>query len=172
MIFEQMSYQTERCNPILLAEGRHLGFHWVILSYGTHPCAYVQIRNKEHPCYHKQYDDMEIEDLKLYGCLSYSRRYLIIPEPNDPTKQERDENGWWIGWDYARGNDYCGDHSNPDGKKWSTLEIVEEVMSVIIQLISKNECHDVFEKWTNENDYERDKSRGIIEVERKDNNEG
>ena len=171
MIFEQMSYKKERCNPILLAEGRHLGYHWVVISYGTHPCAYVQIRNKEHPCYHKQYDNEIFDDLKLYGYLSYSRRYLKIPEPNNPEKTEQDENGWWIGWDYARGVDYRGDGLNPDGKKWTTLEIVEEVMSVIIQLISKIEYNDIFDTWTSQKDYERDKARGIIKIERKDNNE-
>ena len=49
-------------------------------------------------------------------------------------------NGWFIGWDYAHYNDYCGyDETLPiefkrGGKKWTTEEIQEEVYFVCRQL--------------------------------------
>ena len=161
MIFREMEYKPERDfkQVSLLAEGRHLGYHWVVLSFETHPCAYVQIRNPEHPYYHKQYDDIELD---LRGTLSYSRRYLKIPDPKDSSIIVQDNEGWWIGWDYMRNYFYGDGHKNPNLPRITVKEIIEEVMSVIVQLETKIEWKDNFRPWTKAGDYERDKARGII----------
>ena len=65
----------------------------------THPCCYIQITDKNHPFYKKQYTNI---DLDTSGTLSYSRRYLKIPDETDPSIATNDYGGWWIGWDYMR----------------------------------------------------------------------
>ena len=37
----EMVYSNRRITEVLL-EGEYLGYKWVIVSYGTHPCAYVK----------------------------------------------------------------------------------------------------------------------------------
>lgn len=163
MIFKEMEYLPERAEKqiSLLGEGRHLGFHWVILSYETHPCAYVQILNPKHPLYHEQYDIIQ-ENIKLKGGnWSYSRRYLKIPDTGTPPKIEQDNDGWWIGWDYAHIPNCYGDKMN-HAKKWTTREILDEVYSVIYQLSSIVNWANVNDRWTREGDYERDVQKGII----------
>ena len=38
----EMVYSNRRITEVLL-EGEYLGYKWVIISYGTHPCAYVKL---------------------------------------------------------------------------------------------------------------------------------
>ena len=118
----RMIYQAQRINEIL-DEGFYNGFHYIIKSYGTHPCAYVQIP-EAHRYYGMFYDDMEIY---CHGGLTYGRFGL--------------DGTYWIGWDYARYLDYVGHHYTSfesHDKKWTTEEIYEDVKYVINQL--KWEC--------------------------------
>ena len=123
----EMEYRTERI-VLCLDKGIIDGFNYVIMSYGTHPCCYIQIP-KEHRYYKKNYDDI---DINCHGGLTFSKSDLYF----NPTES------WWIGWDYAHGNDYMGyygldclkgfDHSND--KKWTTQELLNDVKDVIKQL--------------------------------------
>lgn len=167
MIFKEMEYTKDRLDsPVLLAEGRHLGYHWVILSFGTHPCAYVQITNEEHPYYLKQYDNEKV-DISVHGGLTYSRRYLKIPDEDGKIAQYN--GGWWLGWDYAHGGDYIGYYDNNEvfknEKRWTTNAILEDVYSVIYQLATAINWSDIFDRWSKPGDYERDKAKGIIKIE-------
>ena len=152
---------------LLLAEGRHLGYHWVVLSYSTHPCCYVQITNPEHPYYHAQYDDIE---LKTSGIISYSRRYLKIPDENDPPTITQNNEGWWIGWDYMRTGFYdYNDDKLEESKtfhKWTSQELVDECYSVIYQLASKIKWTDIFNRWTEPDEYLKNKELGRIEFKK------
>lgn len=111
----------------ILDEGFFTGYHYCILSLGTHPCAYVEIP-KDHKYYGKNYLDMNIN---CHGGLTFSSQNGLPPII---------ENGFWIGWDYNHFYDYNGlfvnqlmmDFSNR--KRWTTQEILDEVKSVIFQL--------------------------------------
>lgn len=125
----EMIYRKTRHTEIL-DEGTYNGFHYAIVSYGSHPCAYVELP-KGHKYYGENYDDIPID---CYRGLTYSsERGIMFPEDNP---NHRD--GFWIGWDYA----HLGDHfetiaTNEDffyDKKWTTEEIFEEVKNVINQL--------------------------------------
>ena len=168
MKFQDMIYYSKSEGMFLLAEGRHLGYHYVIISYMTHPCCYVEITNPEHPYYKKQYDDI---DIQTGGTISYSRRYLKIPDENGNITQHN--GGWWIGWDYMR----TGYHNFnipeeemsdiekaiADRHKWTTEELIEECESVIYQLASKIEWNDIFDRWTEPGEYQKNKELGRIE---------
>ena len=57
------------------------------------------------------------------------------------TSYDTQESGWWIGWDYAHCDDYCGYMTYDCGIKHTTKEIQIECFNVIEQLIkvkSKN----------------------------------
>lgn len=116
----------------ILDEGIYKDFHYAIVSYGTHPCAYVEI-----PEGHELYDVSDEDELAYidchYGITYVSKTGLIKPS----NKNHRD--GHWIGWDYAHYTDYCyspfGLGLLDKGKKWTTKEIFEDVKNVIEQLI-------------------------------------
>lgn len=112
----------------ILDEGVYKDFHYAIVSYGSHPCAYVELP-KGHKYYGEYYDDIPIN---CHGGLTYSDECgIIFPEDNS---NHRD--GFWIGWDYSHGYDYnvISARIGISGKKWTTEEILEEVKAVINQL--------------------------------------
>lgn len=113
----------------ILDEGIYKDFHYAIVSYGTHPCAYVEIP-EGHELYDVSHED-ELVDIDChYGITYVSKTGLIKPS----NKNHRD--GHWIGWDYAHYMDYIyGVYNTSDDKKWTTEEIFEDVKNVIEQLI-------------------------------------
>lgn len=122
---KEMVYMERRQqNYTMLDEDIYKGFHYAIVSLGSHPCAYVELP-EHHKYYGKDYDEIPIE---CHGGLTYSSSDGIASR-NSPLRRD----GFWIGWDYAHLNDYVYrifDH----GKRWSTEEILVEVMYVIDQL--------------------------------------
>lgn len=125
---KKMIYKADRETEVL-CEGSYLGYNFVIVSYGTHPCAYVEIP-KDNPFYLVDYDKLE-DDITCHGGLTYSGTLDHIY--NDLSR-------WFIGWDYAHAGDYNSysalfdlDAGQKD-KKWTTEEIYEEVMNVVEQL--------------------------------------
>lgn len=116
----------------ILDEGVYKGFHYVIISYGIYPCAYIEI-----PKGHKLYDFSDkdkLDDIDCHGGVTCVSTAGIIRPSN---KNHRD--GHWIGWDYAHYMDYFYSPYNfeffNEGKKWTTKEILEDVKNVIEQLI-------------------------------------
>lgn len=116
-----MIYSAEHAVSTL-ASGEIDGFCFKIKSMGTHPTAYIKIPNS-HPYYGKDYDDCEIN---THGGLTYGIQ---------------EEDGYWIGWDYAHYMDYMGyEELYPlnlrtiGGKRWTTDEILKDVLDVISQL--------------------------------------
>lgn len=120
MIYENRNLIEVLCN------GKMCDFNFWIISYGTHPCCYVEIP-KGHPLYSKGYDD--IDNVECHGGLTYSRSYLLDKR-----------NSWFIGWDYAHYDDYIGCLDKLDGllskntHKWTTQELLKEVYEVCKQL--------------------------------------
>ena len=125
---KEMVYQSTRKKEILY-EGTYKNYYFVIVSYGTHPCAYVEIP-KNHAYYKKDYNELDID---CHCGLTYSDDLShVIPNKDD---------SWFIGWDYAHAGDYMGfdamfKFDTSKDKKWTTKEIYEEVKSVIDQLIN------------------------------------
>jgi hypothetical protein len=119
-----------------LYEDTYKGYHFIILSFGSHPCAYIEIP-PVHPYYKKDYDKI---DINCHGGLTYSEDGL------GNCKCGLHREGYWIGWDYAHYGDYYyydlwGENSdNNNEKKWTTEEIYEEVKDVIEQLIIVQGC--------------------------------
>ena len=131
--FKSMIYE-ERGKPEMLAEGIYENFHYAIVSYGSHPCAYIELP-ENHKYYGKDYNDIPID---CHGGLTYSSGDGII----FPTSDEHHRNGYWIGWDYAHYTDYyysacCYFYLLDESiyqKQWTTEEIFSEVKDVIEQL--------------------------------------
>lgn len=129
MKIKEMVYKPER-NIELLYNNIYKGYHYYILSLGTHPTAYVELP-KKHKFYNKSYWGIEKEsNILVNGGLTYSENGLQIG--NNTTL----ENSWFIGWDYAHCDDYyCFlDDFYKDKKKWTTEEIIKDCENVIDQL--------------------------------------
>ena len=124
-----MIYNPKRIKEILY-EGDYNGYHFVIVSYGTHPCAYVEIP-KDNKLYKIDYSDESLWDISVHGGFTFGDDLLHLGF---------EENRYFLGWDYAHCGDYAGYDIlfsfSGDDKKWSTEEIYEEVKSVIDQLIN------------------------------------
>lgn len=105
----------------ILAEGDFLDAHYAIISYGTHPCAYI-FYEKGHPLFGTPYEEME--DLEVHGGFTFSEKGKFLP---DGKRLHRD--CWCLGWDYAHYDDYFPDLEL--GKKWTTAEILYEVKDTI-----------------------------------------
>ena len=122
-----MVYKTDRETRILF-EDDYKGRHFVIVSYGTHPCAYVEVTDTKYA--YLGYDELE-DKIRCHGGLTYADNLDHVLGEN---------NRWFIGWDYAHAGDYMGYDelfnfkSRFKDKKWTTEEIYEEVKSVIEQL--------------------------------------
>lgn len=126
---KEMKYTFERRIEILEHGTCFELFYWIV-SYGTHPCAYIMI-----PQNNKYFlKDCEEIDIDVHGGLTYSDEYL-------PFETKRNDNkAWYIGWDYAHYGDYMGyeekvpkDFRN-GGKKWTTEEIKREVRKVCYKI--------------------------------------
>lgn len=126
---KQMVYTN---NPAIygetLIQGTYKGFEYYVISYGTHPCAYVSIP-KGHKLYRKHYGDCaEISNIKCHGGITYSEGCLGI-------NLDTVINGWFIGWDYSHLGDYhAGFWGMKDGKQWTTQELIDECKAVINQI--------------------------------------
>lgn len=106
----------------VLHEGIYKDYKFFIISYGSHPCAYVE--NKKN---YKDFDCDELINIDVHGGFTFCGEKCGVN---------------CIGWDYNHLGDFssyisvvCGF----DDKKWSTQEIYEEVKSVIDQLESMEE---------------------------------
>ena len=129
--------EENKNNPLYGDEKRiiltsdYKGWTYSIITFGTHPCAYVDVKNTMFDG--KFYADIPIE---CHGGLTYSADYL--PRTNDK--------GWFIGWDYAHWGDLFYSQYNIDmgvidivSKEWTIDEVEEECKNVIDQLIKLTE---------------------------------
>lgn len=133
MKIKEMIYKSER-DIELLYNNIYKGYHYYILSLGTHPTAYVELP-KKHKFYNKCYWEIDEENnILVHGGFTYSESGLQIGNNTHL------ENSWFIGWDYAHYHDfYCFPDEpifkqNKDVKKWTTEEIIKECENIIDQL--------------------------------------
>ena len=131
MKIKEMEYGKDRRIELLFND-KYKNYNYYVLNLGTHPTAYIEIP-KEDKLYGKGYDEIYYMgcDIDVHGGLTYSDNELMgISSDN-----------WFIGWDYAHCNDYCGyEEDMPEsirtyGKKWTTEEIIEECKNAIDQII-------------------------------------
>lgn len=119
----EMVYQQSRCKPQVLAHGVYHGRNYYVVSFGTHPCAYVDVSDLLSMTWEEQkYIENAID---CHGGVTYSSVELVVAN----------NKGWYIGWDYAHCMDYSG--YIPCGsltKKWTTHEMVSECKRVIDQI--------------------------------------
>ena len=122
-------------NKVILDKGFFKDYEYIILSLGSHPCAYVCI-DSNNPFYNQDYDDIPIDvhggltfaDNTLYRVLQYSEKYKC--DTLQTIKRD-----WIIGWDYGHYGDY-NKILDPTGIKYTTQAIKNEVEYVINQLIA------------------------------------
>ena len=138
MKMKPMQYIYDPKNPIreILYEGDYEGYHFYIVSYGMHPCAYVEIPN-DHPWFERDYMEGDMDDyINCHGGVTFTDTlHHVLGEAASKGR-------WFIGWDYGHVGDfeayYLDDptlsKSFLDDKKWTTEEIYEEVKDVINQL--------------------------------------
>ena len=129
---KEMIYKAEQQKPEILHRGVHEGYEFLIVSYGTHPCAYVNLTNT--PCAGMNYEELE-RVIDCHGGLTYSGSLERVLGGTTKECCYR----WFIGWDYAHMGDYLGFNAlfgdnGDDDKHWTTEEIYEDVVSVIAQL--------------------------------------
>lgn len=130
----QMIYTPNRNDKgEILATGTYKNFKYYVVSYGTHPCAYVDVSNTS--LANKDYHE---NDIDCHGGLTYGRDYLSA------VGTERANGKWYIGWDYDHYGDYTSNpYINMFGiyreceKRWTTEEIVAECKNVINQIVDK-----------------------------------
>lgn len=106
---EPMIYKKNKGYKIL-DHGEYKGIKYYIINVGgNHPCAYVS-------------SDIDLREKE--GCPAHwgFNFYYYLYQINDTSSK-------YLGWDYAHIGDYTT--SIPEGKKWTTEEIFENVKEVI-----------------------------------------
>ena len=109
----------------ILAEGTYKDYKWYIVSYRTHPCAYIVTKMND-PCYKKPYSQINLD---VHGGLTYSEYGL---------KNIIEDTEWVIGWDYAHYGDYTP-YSVEKNKKWTTIEICYDIIRAIDTIADSND---------------------------------
>ena len=124
---KEMVYDFDK--PGILDEGELQGYKYMVVSYGSHPCAYVQVP-EGHPFHGKHYDKINI---CCHGGLTFSGDHY-----HHAGRFALERDGFWIGWDYAHGGDYIASPGvNLDGHRYTTQEILSDIALVVGQLVGE-----------------------------------
>ena len=109
-----------------LAHDYYKGYEFIVMNLGTHPTAYVRIHegSELYKNEDKVYNDNKLNEA-AHGGITYAQPG-IYREDNS-----FDGEGYWIGWDYSHYGDYAGFLPALGGKRWTTEEIVDEVIDLI-----------------------------------------
>lgn len=124
-LLKEMIYQKDHKTEVI-GYGEIKGRKWYILSQGTHPTAYVELKPSE-ILKSTNYDDY---DLSVHGGFTFL----------DKAYWDKEDKSTYIGWDYAHCDDYMGYDDeyclkyNLHRIKHTSGEIFAEVWSVINQL--------------------------------------
>lgn len=124
---KKMVYCKSFEERVVLDSGEIDGYHYWIISYGTHPCAYVEIP-KGHPYYGISSEDAYDLSIDCHCGITYGD--FGLGYNGDCISQDK----FLLGWDYNHFCDYNAAIPNIDGKKWKTEEILWNVWDVIKQL--------------------------------------
>ena len=122
----QQLYDITVKKPERVADGFYRGFHFYVLTMGSHPCAYVDVIGT------KDYRFCA-DEIDCHGGITYeSTELATVPEKS-----------YFIGWDYAHYNDFLAfndrlakEYGEPyRAHKYTLSEIVKECANVINQII-------------------------------------
>lgn len=121
---EQMIYKKEPdCK--WLAHGSYRGVEFVVMSLGTHPTAYIGPESS--------FRGFDPDDLCCHGGCTYES-----PDIKKENGELYSNGKYWYGWDYAHLGDYYGGYdellSSSRSKKWTTEEIIEDIIVCIDSL--------------------------------------
>ena len=111
----------------ILSKGQLLDRKFAIISrFGDYPAAYVSMKPTEKSIsthYEVDYDiDVHGGDIDIISAY-----------------WDKSDNDYYIWWDYTDDGDFCGSdfYHKDNEKKWTTEEIIKDVIHVILQL---NDC--------------------------------
>ena len=122
----QQLYDITVKKPERVADGLYRGFHFYVLTMGSHPCAYVDMIGT------KDYRFCA-DEIDCHGGITYESTELATV----------DYKSYFIGWDYAHNGDYltfndrlAKEYGEPyRAHKYTISEIVKECANVIDQII-------------------------------------
>lgn len=123
--YKQMKYQGIRESKVL-CKGTYYGFNYFILSLGTHPTAYIELKKP------MEFTDEDEIFFPVHGGITYHKSYLHTE------KETLAENSDVIGWDYAHLGDCFGEPNGFD-EEFTTYEILLDVFHAIMELKRLNE---------------------------------
>lgn len=115
-------YDITVTKPERVADGFYRGFHFYVLTMGSHPCAYIDVGRS----------DFSVGAINCHGGITYIHNILAtVPEIS-----------YFIGWDYAHDNDFLAfndllakEYGEPyRAHKYTLSEIVKECANVIDQI--------------------------------------
>lgn len=107
-------------------KGNYKGYKYVIVSYGSHPCAYVKVPSNSHICT-MSWNSVE-ESIAVHGGITFHGNLLHVGIGS------LDDH--YMGWDYAHCGDYflCNSYLS-NGKQWELDEVKDNCIDVVKQLI-------------------------------------
>ena len=116
-----MVYGPEPKREVLFS-GVYKGRKFVILNLGTHPTAYIELKEAEL----KMSDSYDDYDLSCHCGFTFLGK----------ATWDEDDKTTYIGWDYSHFGDYSGYHQRTKlygghEKRWTTGEIFEQVVKCI-----------------------------------------
>lgn len=127
-----MEYSVNRCKPAPLTTGEYRGLTFYVVTLGTHPCAYVNVAGTELDG--TDTDEMDDTGIECHGGFTYAESTLYVAKGE----------GWFVGWDYAHCEDWCGymesykdEYRETHLKRHNTLEMIRDCMDVIDQIVKR-----------------------------------
>ena len=126
--------QIYGAEPGIVEKGTAHGFPYMVVTFGSHPCAYVAV-DERHPLHGVRYDgnyDL-FDEIEVHGGVTFTDRKPCFCE---------ESNLWWIGWDYNHYRDYNarmmrdfpGYGMFEPLRKWTLHEILMDVESAARKL--------------------------------------
>lgn len=135
---EPMIYRNPVGSRKVLFRGDVNGIEAAIVSYGSHPCAYIRVTDELEK---KIKEQDEYLNFANNGWPLYD---LVLANPHGGFTfygdlSFFDESETWVGWDYAHAGDYVFygiefDIYHKSEHRWTTEEIFEEVKEVVREL--------------------------------------
>ena len=128
-IKKEMKYLATPIKKKILYKNHYKGFLYVVVSFGTHPCCYVEIPKNTR--YYSTNQGSEIlEGIPIHGGITFA----------DYRTDFKRGKKFFIGWDYAHGDDFIGSYlilsifetmELRKLKQWTTDEMIEDCKKVI-----------------------------------------
>lgn len=147
MYFKEMNYQLRLQQPELLAADSYRGITYYVISWGSHPCAYINVAHTKYK--NMSYSEMNKLGVNCHGGFTYSESKMPVS----------DVEGWYLGWDYAHPNDYIhyfGCDASSNYKRWTTKELERECEKVIDSIIAAIDAETTIMAMRQHLDEERD----------------